>query len=413
MNNQSHSEHNTDCNCESAALLDPPELTDTLSPDDSFDANLKQENDDKLMSRCHDLSDENPASMIPELAVEEDKEPPIPLICTERALDDASSREEDYYDDIAMQDKSRVAPSFETHYTDSSNLQTLEQGGCLFSFACRHELADYESEMVDSVVNLSAFEDETTDNYVPHLDIYSNSEYTILLARCAYLLTNINTQQFLAIAPTLLSSLSYQQACQPTGTTVWSDYNRMSSDNFRITKPIIPYVYNFTIQFRVSRIDDEKELDRLARHIHTRIDGGVLLERTKRSVPPKEDATVKCKSVLLYTDLGNDVILVTHLTVVVQAGLPTIIEQVIDSFGSWGLGETCETAWKTRRYLQRFMPAEAFMDAKDTEEVDAKDTEEVLPPQEENGASDNNDKFYDVVGANVCPGTSIDWFCRA
>lgn len=131
---------------------------------------------------------------------------------------------------------------------------------------------------------------------------------------------------------------------------------------FRITKPIIPKVYNITVQFRVSSqlSDDSNVRRRLSQHIGTRIDGGILMERTKRSKPPKTDATRKVKSLLMYTDLGDGVTLVTHLTVILQCRIPKPVAKFINylpqKFQSWTLGEACETAYNTNRYLSQLIP---------------------------------------------------------
>ncbi len=77
---------------------------------------------------------------------------------------------------IILQDKSHVVPSHESHYTNSKSLHCLEEGGCLFTFVCNHQLSPYEREMVDLVINLSAFHDETTENYVPHFEFSTNNE---------------------------------------------------------------------------------------------------------------------------------------------------------------------------------------------------------------------------------------------
>jgi len=245
-----------------------------------------------------------------------------------------------------------VPKSHEEHYTAPENLRMLEEGGCLFSFTCSRDPNPHEADMVSNVVNLSAFDDETRDNYVPHFDIntFEQGTYSFLLARCAYLLHDVDNLDDVANV-SMISSAEYQRACQPEGTKIWTDDDKMEPENFRITKPIIPYIYSFTTQFRVSALTSP-DLDALGRHVDVRVDRGILLERTKRSVPPKEDATKKCKSVLLYTALGSGIVLVTHLTVLLQRGLPNVIERVIHTFGSWGLGETCETAWKTRGYLR-------------------------------------------------------------
>ena len=354
-------------------------------------------------------------SLVPTLLIEQEKEPlGVPPLSIERALtfcgaapnnDDTNDDNDDEDDLSTLQAKSMVVPSMESHYTNKDCLQTLENGGCLFTFACRHELDLLQQEMVNSVINLSAFREETEENYVPHYEYPSNDEeeYTFLLARAAYVLAGVDIQA-LYTNPSLLSTFAYQESCQPSGTFIWKDYDKMAHDTFRITKPIIPYIYNFTIQFQVSSIGTQ-ELERLSRHVGIRVDGGILLERTKRSVPPKEDATVKCKSVLLYTILQEGIVLVTHLTILLQRGLPEIVERAIDTFGSWGLVETCETAWRTRRYLHMLLPIcvsgkeeeeendkDVFFDA-----VDNHDDDEDGDSAARDGLPAGNDNFSEAV----------------
>ena len=362
----------------------------------------------------------------------------IPNISIERAV--ASSSSNDNNNDLqSIKSKSRAVPSEELPnlYKIPQNIHILENGGVLFSFICGHTLQEYESDMVDSMINLSGFQDETKENYVPKFSYKEYIEeqqqqqssrnsssthsasttassrssgskkspsYTFLLARCGYLLTGINLTEMMS-NPSLLATLDYQRSCQPEGTKIWDDYDKMDPNNFRITKPIIPYIYSFTIQFRVSRVDNADELERLSKHLRIPVDGAIVLERTKRSVPPKEDATKKTKSVLVYTDLGHGVVLVTHLTVMVQSGLPEVVERILGSVGSWGLGETAETAWRTRKYLQEKLPYHSgpieepgafFLDAASEEPTD--DDEEVpTKTKDENGSDTDDDDFYDAV----------------
>jgi len=301
-------------------------------------------------------------------------------------------------------------PELINTYTNLDHLKTLEEGGCLFSFRCCRKLKAYEVEMVDAIINLSAFDNEVTENHVPHFQAKYYKEaaaegeedkdkaaedeqeqeetppeespdaleeeqpqpqeetgqhfpYTILLARSSYLLFDIDLSTLLSPKGlSILSSAEYHKACEPSGTKVWTDVDNMQPNTFRITKPIVPKVFGITVQCRVSALTDGPLLRRLGRHVGTRVDGGFLLERTKRSYnPKKEDATKKTKSVLLYTDLGSGAILVTHLTVVLQKSLPATMERLINylpnRFQSWGLGETCETAFKTRKYLAKAVPA--------------------------------------------------------
>jgi len=389
----------------------------------------------------------------------------VPPISPQRARDAYTATQEvaaeyggddDWTEEITTQVNKGISISeIQNTYTNFEYLKILERGGCLFSFSCHHQLAPYEAEMVDSIINLTAFEDEVKENYVPHFEdsgkykdalgdieeqdeknsqeeteqaetknnskqpkgvpafdwnpsslftlelpaisvqekqkkVENNNPYTFLLARASYLLFDVDLQKLLGQdGPSILSSPEYHQKCEPTGTKVWTDTENMEPNNFRITKTIIPRVYDIVVQFRVSALDDKDVLKQIGRHAGTRIDGGILLERTKRSKPPKEDATKKAKSVLLYTDLGEGVCLVTHLTVVLQRGLPDPIERLINylpnRFQSWGLGETWETAWRTRRYLKKVAPRTKVEDEEVGDEFDSF-----------NSSSDDEDKFEDA-----------------
>jgi hypothetical protein len=354
-----------------------------------------------------------------------------PDISIERALLNAARSDEQ--DLQSIKDKSRLAESEHLRrlYSDPENLSTLESGGCIFSFVCNHELSKYEASMVDAIINLSGFEDEVAENGVPHFEYAEYEEqhrlaeaadrsswhskspssssqsslssrsakhpkYTFLLARCGYLLTGFSLEELLA-DPQIITSLDYQKACQPAGTEIWDDFDRMDADNFRISKPIIPKVYKFTVQFRVSRVQDENELRHLSEVLHIPVDGAIVLERTKRSKPPKEDATRKIKSVLIYTDLGSGVVLVTHLTIMLQMGLPWVIEGFLGKIGRWGLGETAETAWRTRKYLQAKLPyaSPSFLDALPHEELKSTLTEKTV--EHKDSSSDDDDDFFDAV----------------
>ena len=348
-----------------------------------------------------------------------------PAISVDRAIDQSSIEDDDL--STVKSDSRLITSSHELRrmYTKPENLEVLENGGVLFAFVCHHALTPYEIDMVDSTINISGFGDEEKENFLPHfeyeeyqqqllrqeqlaMDRSSSSslsqtsvpKYTFLLTRCGYLLTGFDLKELLH-NPLIMTTLEYQRSCQPEGTKIWDDRDKMGADNFRMTKPIIPYIFNFTIQFKVSRVTNTSELQRLSQHLHVPIDGAIVLERTKRSVPPKEDATRKIKSILAYTDLGNGVVLVSHLTVILQVGLPEIIERILGTIGQWGLNETAETAWRTRRYLQTQLPYVAmpkeqafFLDAA-SEIEQQQTTSEVEVPSDDN--DEDEDDFFDAV----------------
>jgi hypothetical protein len=227
-----------------------------------------------------------------------------------------------------------------------SHWDLLERGGALYSFSCgpHTQLSPYDAVVVREVANLTSFEDEARDNYVPIYYERDDPSYTFVIVKCAYLLPCSNMDW---IVPTVLASTDYQASCQPAGTDVWE---QLQSDTFRMTKPIIPFLYSITIQFTVSSIpmDVLSQLSPLCGNVP--LDAGLLMERTKRTKSAKKDFNRKAKSVLLYTRIDGGVLL-HHFTVVLQDSIPQILAHIVHRYGVCGLAETKETVGKTRAYL--------------------------------------------------------------
>lgn len=231
----------------------------------------------------------------------------------------------------------KLMPSHGGYFAHPSNIEHVNSGGVIFSFTCHHSLQPYEQEMVRRIVNLSSFADETVEIFVPHIvhDMGEvTAEYTPVMVKASYILPGISSASEF-FDPKFLASSDYQKANQPQGTRIWED-DWLDDVTFRMTRAVVPFVHSITIQFKVSRIDDPEVLLSLSEIAGTKVDCGLLLERTKRSVPPKQDRTRKVKSVLLYTELEGGGVLVNHFTVILQSSVPAVVEGVIDHFGTWG-----------------------------------------------------------------------------
>lgn len=242
----------------------------------------------------------------------------------------------------------------------SEDVKRLEEGDVMFYFACKGTLdCAFEEAMVRDVVNLTSFEDETRDNWVPHFvhseDNPSNLAY--ILTKTAFLIPNVNIDQL--CDPAFMSTPEYSRECQPVGTYVWTDVEE--ENTFRITKPVIPLLYSVKVQFKVSRIRSS-DLPKLSLLVGATVQCGLLLERTKRSVPPKQDRTRKAKCVLLFTegDAKGSVIM-TNLTVIVQSGFPRVAQGIVHRLGSLGQHQAIETAVRTRRYLRKKIPGNSSL----------------------------------------------------
>jgi hypothetical protein len=227
-----------------------------------------------------------------------------------------------------------------------SHRDLLERGGALYSFSCgsHTKFSPYDALLIREVANLTSFEDEARDNNIPIYHERDNPSYTFVIVKCAYLLPCSDTDW---ITPTVLASTDYQASCQPSGTDIWE---QLQSDTFRMTKPIIPYLYSFTIQFTVSSLPEDvlSQLSPLCDNVP--LDAGLLMERTKRTKSASQDFNCKAKSVLLYAKIDGGV-LVHHFTVLLQNCIPPILTQIVHKCGVCGLAETKETVCKTRAYL--------------------------------------------------------------
>ena len=145
----------------------------------------------------------------------------------------------------------------------------------------------------------------------------------------------------------------YHKSCQPTNTKIWDDCKEKGDlATFRITKPIIPWVFKMTVQFHctVLSAEDRQELSPLIGDL--RVDHAIFMERTKRDMT-QQDMTRKCKSLILYHKLsGKDSgCLITTTSFIVNRSLPKILVPLIDRLGSMGSDEVTTIASRTRRFL--------------------------------------------------------------
>ncbi|KNC87044.1 hypothetical protein SARC_00790, partial [Sphaeroforma arctica JP610] len=251
--------------------------------------------------------------------------------------------------------RSEAVTYHDGHYSflDSHrNLRLLNKGATLFAFCCKpgEALNKAELEIVDSVINITGFENEVEDNNVPVVDIYDGTEaqlYTVIITKVHYLLKDITLAE---ITPQFLASFEYHKACQPGGPKIWDEVP--DDTTFRITKTLIPMVYDMTIQFKVHEVNDSDDLEKLSSlEPSMLIDRVIILERSKRS-KNKTDATRKAKSILIYQEVSGGVHCM-NITVGLNTSLPSFITPFIDGFGSFGSAEASQTAALTRTYLRK------------------------------------------------------------
>ncbi|KAG8343095.1 hypothetical protein TRVL_06069 [Trypanosoma vivax] len=230
--------------------------------------------------------------------------------------------------------------------------EVLNGGGVFFKFvSCpATKLDDDTLKLIDSLINLSSFKNEVVENNVPWINIFSAEEQRGLIVIAVKTMHIIPGIRLSDITPELICSLDYQQNCQPGQ----NKFEKIDVPyTFRQVKTVIKYVYNVTIQLKVSEITDLSVLQGLKD-----VDGMVpaktfMLERTKRNIE-NTDSTVKVRSFLFYYPV-NEGVLVSNQTIVLNNSLPRLLTSILQSFSSQGASEAGQMAKQTRQYLiQKF-----------------------------------------------------------
>jgi len=235
---------------------------------------------------------------------------------------------------------------------DPSHQKALAAGKSLSSFVsfAGNDATEEHKFILERIMNLSGYEDEVKENNVPRLHIRDRDDsyqYTICIQKSMWVLPNKKIEE---ITPERFASFDYMNRCQPVSCRVWepgTDYEPEDEYTFRFTKSVIPYIYDLTIQFRVTEIDLDtlnilSDIDNLTIH------KALLLERTKRD-RTRVDSTRKVKSILMFHQLEEG-ILVSHITGVMNTVIPVLIANYLEAFHETVATEVAETAQGTRKY---------------------------------------------------------------
>lgn len=240
-------------------------------------------------------------------------------------------------------------------FADKKAIWRLNRGDVIFGFktSVGHLLDDDTKHIVSKVVNLSSFDDEVKENNVPFVDVDDDAEtakFTMIITKVSYLLADVPLE---VLTPMAVSQKDYHRRCQPGSPTIWDDVE--GENTFRMTKKVIPYVFNITLQLKASHVtdkDDLKSIHELCPQQAFPIHKALLMERTKRNIAII-DATRKAKSLLLYTKVDGG-LLVQHYTVVLNSSIPTLATPVLNNFASFGAAEGLETAKLTRAAFKHY-----------------------------------------------------------
>eukprot|EP00662_Eupelagonemidae_sp_cell21_P045735 gene45735-56718_t len=149
----------------------------------------------------------------------------------------------------------------------------------------------------------------------------------------------------------LLSSVEYLKACQPGRCKVWEDVENMGRPNcFRLTKTLVRFVYDATIQLRASEVP-RGVLPSLSRLIGgLEVDRALLMEKTTRAGDPPNAAMRKVKSLLLFHRLpSGDGFLWSNPTLIVVGSIPRAVAALVNTCGKMGSSEPAPASYHSRK----------------------------------------------------------------
>eukprot|EP00756_Hemistasia_phaeocysticola_P053909 Hpha_TRINITY_DN29855_c0_g1::TRINITY_DN29855_c0_g1_i1::g.2945::m.2945 len=227
-------------------------------------------------------------------------------------------------------------------------LDAVLEGECLFTLLALTAGVGEEWKVCRTLLGMSYFEDEVTDNGMVPLPLDEPEllkGYLIILSRAVYVLPGVTLQ---SLPLEMYSSIPYHKDCQPGNPRVWEDCTEPNT--FRITKRLF-IGYSMCVQFRCSEIALEYLPDLNVLTGGLRVHRAILMERTKRT-RGKQDNTKACKSILLYHQLRDGGVVCVNTTAVISFSVPGA-SMLVNRFGSMGTAEVSETALRTRAYLSK------------------------------------------------------------
>eukprot|EP00756_Hemistasia_phaeocysticola_P006590 Hpha_TRINITY_DN13909_c0_g1::TRINITY_DN13909_c0_g1_i1::g.35459::m.35459 len=243
---------------------------------------------------------------------------------------------------------------------NTAGLDAQVTSGNALAYLCARvtsTLTEEERVHADLMLPLSHFDDELVENGVITLDLAdpANEGMTLILTKAKYMIAGLKPDD---ATPAAVATVEYQRACQPGQVKIWDDARTASeavhadgSRTFRMTKTIIPFVLQFTIQLRASQVPSHR-LAALAPMCDGRVPHkALLMERTKRD-RYKRDAIEVCKSIVLYHwQQPGMPCEIHHVTVCCTRSLPSPVARIIHTLGGMAAKEVGETALRTRQWF--------------------------------------------------------------
>ena len=240
----------------------------------------------------------------------------------------------------------------EWNFRSRENDQHLAAGGSLYNFVCApgSRLPTTVVTMISKFIHLSGLSEDIQRDHPHSVDMFNEKEldaHIFIFNKAQYVFPDPLKPEY--FTPEFLSSVEYQRNCQPGNPTIWTNVTEV--DTFRMTRTLIPFIFNVTVQLQVS-IVDKSHWSSLSEYVNDKlpVHHALLIERTKRNWN-RTDSTRLVKSILLFHTPPDGGILVTSITAIANTALPTVVGKIINSFGSSGAAEVAETAENTRKYM--------------------------------------------------------------
>jgi len=232
---------------------------------------------------------------------------------------------------------------------------SLEEGKTVFFFTCAvgHTIDDdVLKKEIDSIVNLSSFDDEVKENGVPTINIFDDTDamqYTMMVTKFAAI---VPFKDMDMLDSSFLASYDYVRATTPSSVKVIKSgedgWIAPDENTLRVCQPILAMVISITLQQKITELKDYKpaigppdfEWDRV-----------YLMERTKRNINNR-DSTAKTKSLLLCKQVEGGVLFYSTC-IFCNTMIPEMIANGINAGKQAAAGQILEQISLLREYWRQ------------------------------------------------------------
>jgi len=188
---------------------------------------------------------------------------------------------------------------------------SLEEGKTVFFFTCAvgHTIDDDILKVeIDSIINLSSFDDEVKENGVPSINIFDDTDamqYTMMITKFAAI---VPFKDMDMLDSSFLASYDYVRETTPSSVKVIKSgedgWEAPDENTLRVCQPILSMVLSITLQQKITELKDYEPKIGPSDFKWDRV---YLMERTKRNIS-RQDSTAKTKSLLLCKQVEGGVL---------------------------------------------------------------------------------------------------------